>query len=126
MKISVVLGLVVATTAITLHGRETLRVKVSPAYAFAPANLQVRVMLEPSADNRALEIAADGESFYRSSEIDLEGERAPRSMEFNFRNLPGGAYRVTAVVKGADGHRRAMANQNVTIMSAGDPDRNRD
>jgi hypothetical protein len=122
MKTAFLLAIILAVTAIPLHGGDALRVAVTPVYAFAPANLHVRVKIEPSADNRTLEIVADAESFYRSSEMDLQGDRAPKTMEFNFRNVPGGAYRISAVVKGQGGRQRAMAVQLVNIMSIMDPE----
>lgn len=123
MKTTLLLCTIVAATAVPLHGGDSLRVAVSPTYAFAPANLKVRVRIEPSADNRTLEVVADGEAFYRSSQIDLQGERAPASMEFTFRNVPGGTYYVSAVVKGQGGRQRAKAVQEVNIMSIQDPPR---
>jgi hypothetical protein len=122
IKTPCLLCIFIAATAIPLHGGDALRVAVSPAYAFAPANLRVRVTIEPSADNRTLAIVADGEAFYRSSEVDLQGDRAPKTMEFIFRNIPGGAYRISAVVKGQGGRQRAMAAQEVKILSIADRD----
>ena len=117
MKRMLAIGVFAAAAAVTLHGGESVKIAVSPAYAIAPANLRVRVRLEPSAENRTLEIVADGETFYRSSEIDLQGERAPATLEFAFRNVPGGSYQVSAVLKGQGGRQRAKAITNVTILS---------
>ena len=109
-------ALVMATTA-PVDGGGSLHMAVSPAYAMAPANLKVRIRLEPSADNRTLEVVADGDRFFRSSEIELQGDRAPAAIEFGFRNVPGGSYEVFAVLKGQGGRQRAKALQSVTIFS---------
>jgi hypothetical protein len=72
---------------------ETVTIKVTPEKSFAPASIVIRARIEPSAANRALAIIADGENFYRSSEIPLEGEQAPKTFELSLKSLPGGEYR---------------------------------
>jgi len=99
--------------------KEPLSMRVSPAMSFAPANLVIRTRLEPEADNRAMEVVADSGDFYRSSAIQLEGNRAPRTVTFEFRSLPPGDYEVTAVVIGADGQRRALARSHVNVIEMG-------
>src|SRR5439155_24965013 len=71
---------------------ECLTMKVSPRQALAPVNLRVSVRIEPSADNRALTIVAETSDFYRSSQIQLEGDRAPRVVSVEYPNVPGGEY----------------------------------
>src|SRR5262245_26747180 len=58
---------------------ERMIMKVTPAVAFAPANLIVRATVEADADNRGITVIAESEDFYRSSEIQLDGDRAPRT-----------------------------------------------
>ena len=99
--------------------KKPLSMRVSPAMSFAPANLVIRTRLEPEADNRAMEVVADSGDFYRSSAIQLEGNRAPRTVTFEFRSLPPGDYEVTAVVIGADGQRRALARSHVNVIEMG-------
>jgi hypothetical protein len=102
---------------------ERLSMRVSPAVAFAPANLVVRAMIEANADNRAVEIVAESDDFYRSSQIQLEGEKAPRTNQFEFRSLPPGTYEVRALLIGADGQQRAFARQQVNVIASGAGDR---
>ncbi len=90
--------------------------QVSPAVSFAPADLLIRTRLEPDVDNRGMVVIAESDDFYRSSEIQLEGDRAPRTVTFEFRSLPPGEYEVTAVVIGTDGQRRAVARSRVNVM----------
>ena len=99
--------------------KERLSMKVSPAMSFAPANLVIQTRLEPDADNRAMEIIAESDDFYRSSAMQLEGDRAPRTVTIEFRSLPPGEYQVTAVVIGSDGQRRAAARSSVNVMETG-------
>ena len=113
-----VCALAMMTTTVA-GAKETLSMKVSPIMSFAPANLLIRTRVEPDADNRAMEVIAESGEFYRSSAIQLEGDRAPRTATFEFRSLPPGEYAVTAVVIGADGQRRAFARSHVNVMETG-------
>jgi hypothetical protein len=116
-----VFGLAVLMTTV-VGANEPLSLRVSPAMSFAPANLVIRTRIEPNADNRAVEVVADSEEFYRSSAIQLEGDHAPKTATFEFRGLPPGAYEVTAVVIGADGERRALARSHANVVGAGASD----
>ena len=124
MKVRTTLfGILMLTTTLPLGAGERLTMKVSPAVAFAPANLIVRAMIEADADNRAVEIIAESPDFYRSSQIQLEGDKAPRTNQFEFRSLPPGTYEVRALLIGADGHQRAYARQQVNVIASGAGDR---
>lgn len=101
------------------QAKEPLSVRVSPLQSFAPANLSIRATVEPDFNNRAMEVVADSEQFYRSSMIPLEGDRAPRVTLVKFLSLPSGDYDVTAVLIGADGHRRALAHAHVHVIESG-------
>jgi hypothetical protein len=98
---------------------DRLSVRVSPAVAFAPANLNVQATIEADPGNRSIEIIAESPEFYRSSEIQLDGESAPRTTLFQFRSLPTGEYSVRAVLKGQGGHRRATVERKVNVVESG-------
>ena len=99
--------------------KESLSIRVSPAVSFAPANLVIRTTIEPDASNRAVEIVADSADFFRSSAIELDGERAPRTTMFEFRSLPAGEYHVQVSVIGADGRPRAVARSQINVVESG-------
>jgi hypothetical protein len=99
--------------------KEPLSIRVSPAMSFAPANLVIRTSIEPDSSNRAVEIVADSDQFYRASSVQLDGERAPRTSIFEFRSLPPGEYEVKAALIGADGHARAIARAHVNVAESG-------
>ena len=101
---------VMLVCAVALDASEQVRVRVSPQNTMGPADVLVYVTLERSADNRLLRVSAESESFFRSSELSLEGEGSARISILRFRELPAGEYDVTADVIGADGHRRAVAS----------------
>jgi methionine-rich copper-binding protein CopC len=113
-----VCALAIVTTA-AAGAHERLSVQVSPAMSFAPANLVIQTRLEPDAANRVMEVIAESDDFYRSSSIQLDGDRAPRTVRIEFRSLPPGEYQVTAVVIGSDGQRRAVARSQANVMETG-------
>ncbi|MCU1381314.1 MAG: hypothetical protein JWL71_11 [Acidobacteria bacterium] len=102
-----------------LGAGERITMKVTPAVAFAPANLVVRAMVVADADNRAVEIVAESDDFYRSSMIQLEGDKAARISQFEFRSLPPGTYEVRANLFGANGAQRASIHHQVKVIESG-------
>jgi hypothetical protein len=100
-----------------LGASDPVKISVTPAYSFAPSNLRVVVKLERSTENRAIEIFAESEDFYRSSEFSLDGEQSPAIFELNVHDAPGGTYRVAAVLKDSAGRPRASAEKEVTVMA---------
>jgi len=117
------LGILMTSTTLPIGAGERITMKVSPAVSFAPANLVVRATIEADADNRAVEIVAESPDFYRSSEIQLEGDRAARTTTFEFRSLPPGTYEVRAKLLGVDGQQRAAVRQQVNVIASGQGDR---
>ena len=99
---------------------ERLSMRVSPAVAFAPADLSVRATIEANDQNRTIEIIAESGDFYRSSEMSLNGEKAPRTTQFEFRGLPGGRYVVVAVLKGAGGEQLASTRREIQVVASAD------
>jgi hypothetical protein len=82
------------------------------------ANLKLRIRIEPEATNRVMEVVADSGGFYRSSIIELDGDRTPSTMLYQFRSLPPGEYQVTATVITANGQRRAVARAQVNGLDS--------
>lgn len=71
---------------------------MTPSMAFAPATVRALVQVARDPDNRLLRIVLNGDSFYGSSDIQLDGEMAPRSHFFQWSALPPGHYCVEVVV----------------------------
>ena len=119
MKLRMLLvGLLVASAG-SLGADARLSMKVSPAVAFAPANLTMRATVVPDSRNRTLQIIAESDGYYRSSEVQLDGERAPRTTLMYFRSVPGGVYQVRATLKGEGGQELAFAQYDVNIVESG-------
>jgi hypothetical protein len=113
---AMILGAAIVAASASTGAGERLAMRVSPAVAFAPANLVVRATVEANEENRAIEIVAESEEFYRSSEIQLDGGRAPRTTLFEFRSLPTGSYQVRAVLKGAAGKELASTKTQLNVV----------
>jgi hypothetical protein len=89
-----------------------LSLHLSRSIVNSPGRLVARVTVEKNEDNRALEIVADSPLFYRSSVVNLDGDRAPRVTEVELKNLPGGSYEIVASLYDSRGDRvsaRALA-----------------
>jgi hypothetical protein len=112
-------GILLVTATLPARAGERMMLKISPTVAFAPANLIVRTMIEADAHNRAVEIVAESDDFYRSSEIQLDGEHAPRTTTFEFRSLPPGTYEVKATLLGSDGAPLATVRHQMNVIATG-------
>ena len=93
--------------------------RVSPSVSFAPANLVVRTTVEADANNRAIEVVAESADFYRSSQIELDGDKAPLATTIEFRSLPSGRYDVKATLIGNSGQLVGLVRREVNILGNG-------
>jgi hypothetical protein len=100
---TVALLCVFAVAAPRLNGSQRLAIRVTPAVALAPAVLTIRATIEPSDDNRRLNIEIDSSTYHRSSEIPLDGKNSQRLNVVELKGLPTGLYEVKAVLVGASG-----------------------
>jgi len=90
---------------------DALTMRIVPGLtASAPAAVAVIATIPSHEDNRALRVVAESEEFYRSSQIELNGDRAPRTSQFTFRDLPAGEYEITVILGGSRGQ-RAMSSR---------------
>jgi hypothetical protein len=105
----------IASTA-PIGATESVSLDVSPAVSFAPAEVRIRIRVEPDATNRVMKVVADSDSFYRSSTIQLDGDQAPLTTQLKFRGLPRGEYDITATVIGSDGKTQGLAHRRVNIV----------
>ena len=112
-------GMLLLAGTAPMGAGERITLKVSPAVAFAPANLVVRTTILADAENSAVQIVAESDDFYRSSEMQLEGDKAVRTATFEFRSVPSGTYQVSANLIGADGRSRGIIRQQVNVVASG-------
>jgi hypothetical protein len=115
---AVVLGMAIMAAAAPMRASDRLALRVSPTVSFAPAILVVRTTIPANEENRSIEVVAESEDFYRSSEMPLEGDRAPRTTSFEFRSLPTGSYQVRAILKGVSGRELASIVTQVNVVGS--------
>jgi hypothetical protein len=110
--------IVLLSSAAVVTARQPLTMSVSPIQSFAPTTLTVRVHMEPSADNRILEVVVESDEYYRSSRVPLEGQDAPRTTSLEFRNLPSGTFEVRGALIDGLGHDRAGMRTRVIVLES--------
>ena len=96
-----------------------LRIEVTPRISQAPAQVRIRAMVTPSADNRGLRIVADSGEFFRSSYLTLDGADAAPINETSFKNLPGGEYEVSVTLVDSQGHAAIVDRLSIMVTSTG-------
>jgi hypothetical protein len=97
---------------------ERLTMTVSPAQSFAPTTLTVRVRVKPDAENRALQVVAESGDYYRSSQIQLDGNEAPQTIVVELRSVPGGDYEVRGALIDGSGHSRSLVRMHVIVIGS--------
>ena len=120
MRVHILPAAVLLSFAGSLGASERLSMAVSPAQSFAPTNLTIHVRLIPDDGNRAVEVVAESDQHYRSSRIQLDGAEAPRTIAFEFRNVPGGNYDVKAALLNGAGKERTAVREHVVVIDPGD------
>jgi hypothetical protein len=120
MKVKALLLALVIAFTVPAYAGDRVSLRVSPAVGFAPANLFVRATIDANPENRSLEIIAESVEFYRSSEVTLDGDRAPRVTLLQFKSVPSGRYEVRAVLRGVSGREIASTATNVNIVGGED------
>jgi hypothetical protein len=96
--------------AIPVRSNQRLSMKLTPPAAVAPASLTVRTTIESSPDNRFLRVVLNSGDYFRSSEIELDGEHARRIEDWAFKGLPAGRYEITATLMSASGPRATASS----------------
>ena len=95
---------------------EKLALRVTPNVSNAPSTVRIIATVTPNAANRILSIQADSGTFYRSSEVQLECDRAPLVTELSLKNLPSGEYTVVAELRDNMGG-RTFVRRTVLVLA---------
>lgn len=109
------LAILIAATA-GQGATEKLAMRVTPNVSNAPSTVTIKATVTPNAANRILTIEADSGSFYRSSQVQLEGDRAPLVTQVFLKNLPSGEYTVAAELRDNMGG-RTIVRRTVLVLS---------
>ena len=96
-----------------------LRIEVTPRISQAPAQVRIRAIVTPNAENRGLRVAADSGEFFRSSYLPLDGADAAPITDTSFKNLPGGEYEVTVTLVDSQGHAAIVDRRTIMVTTAG-------
>ena len=79
--------------------KQVVEIIVRGHFFSAPATVPITIAVEPAAENRVLVVEADSDDYYRSSSIELDGDKEKRLHSVELRSLPAGEYVVRAQVK---------------------------
>lgn len=82
----------------TSLAKEQVKVQIVGRFYNEPATVRIKVAVEPKADNRMLRVEADGDQYFRASDLVLEGDKEARHHTVEFKNLPAGDYVIRATV----------------------------
>jgi hypothetical protein len=92
---------------------------VRPAVLFAGRDVRTTVRTPRDPRNRELRIVVEAADYYKSSDVQLDGDDAAATHQFDWKELPSGAYRVEAILTRADGERRS-ATQCFAVLGLDD------
>lgn len=93
-----------------------LMVRLNPRFGLEGSSVRALIRVERNSSNRLLRIIVDSENYYRSSDIQLDGEYAAASHFMTLKSLPAGTYVLLAVVYSQRGE-RARVEERFHIIS---------
>jgi hypothetical protein len=111
------------TASASTDAGEKLSLRVTPNVSSAPSTVIVRATVAKNIENRSLYIEADSGNFFRSSEIELDGDHAPVVTEVRLPNLPGGEYTVVAILRNNMGDETVVRRTVLVLAKFGEPPR---
>ena len=85
-------------------------VNIRPLVLFAGGDVRTTVRTPRDPRNRELRIIVEAADYYASSDVQLDGDGAAATHQHTWKALPGGAYRVEAILLRADGERRTATS----------------
>lgn len=115
----IAIGLIAVTGS--TGAREKISLRVTPNVSSAPSTVIVKATIVPDAANRWLRIEADSGEFFRSSAIQLEGDKAPTVTEIQLKSLPSGEYNVKAVLGNVMGEETMVQRTAIVLPRLGEP-----
>ena len=92
-----------------VHAAEEKEVSVRmPGVAMAPATVQLNVRVTPRKENRLLRVTLDSGTYYRSSDLPLEGADAATMHLIRWPGVPSGEYVVLVELFRSNGKRHMV------------------
>src|SRR5262249_34982607 len=86
-----------------------LTVHVTPLVHLTRTDARGVVTVPKHRDNRVLRVILESQDYYTASDVELDGDNAPQSHTFYWRDLPPGSYRASVRVYGVNGLRDSAA-----------------
>jgi hypothetical protein len=90
--------------------QQKVTVKNKPAVLWAGGEVKTTVRTPRDARNRELRVIVEGADYYASSDVQLDGVDAPTTHQFTWKDLPGGPYRVDAILLREDGEKTTVSD----------------
>jgi hypothetical protein len=113
-----VVALIVGMSHPTAAGEvPKLTVRFTPLVRVTPGEARGVVTVPRHLDNRVLRVILESDDYYSLSAVQLDGEDAPLSHSFSWRDLPPGSYRVTVQVYGTGGLRDSTSIGSTASIS---------
>lgn len=116
-RIGLLLGLFLVTMPSVGASAGRRLVVDAPTVMLAPGHLVVRTLVDPDPENGAIRVVAESSDFYRRSEIELDGNAAPRSSTFEYSDLPRGTYEIHAFLLDAHGDELAAVVRRLDVIA---------
>jgi hypothetical protein len=85
-------------------------VKIRPLVLFAGGEVKTTVRTPRDPRNRELRVIVEGADYFASSDVQLDGVDAATSHQFTWKDLPGGPYRVDAILLRENGEKTTVTN----------------
>jgi hypothetical protein len=121
----------VTLVAVSLLGQPAVRaddpapdavsVKIRPTVLFAGGEVRTTVRTPRDARNRGLRVIVESADYYASSDVQLDGADSVTSHQFTWKDLPGGPYRVDAILLREDGE-KVTATHCFAVLSGEESD----
>ena len=106
---------VIMPFAALIHANDFVQLHVSPVLSDR-GDMLVQVLVTRDAENQWMRVTAESETYYSSSEMELEGEYSPRVKVIRFRGVPSGWYEVTGTVFDHRQHVKGLARRSVMVF----------
>ena len=104
----VLLAAVLSSGAVSSDTGAPVTLAVRPTVLFAGRDVRTTVRTPRDPRNRELRIIVEASDYYAASDVQLDGDDAPATHQFTWKELPSGAYRVEAILTREDGDRRTV------------------
>jgi hypothetical protein len=98
-------------------------IKVRPTVLFAGGDVRTTVRTPRDPRNRELRVIVEAADYYASSDVQIDGVDGAATHQFTWKALPGGAYRVEAILLRQDGEKETYTSCFAVLSGddVGDP-----